>query len=122
MHPNIKRMIKGMKPPKRAKEAWFLYVLQCGNGAFYTGITKDIDQRVAKHNAGKAAKYTRMHGPVELLYQEKCRDRTAAMVRECAVKALTRKQKEELVFKPIPPKRKKRVARRISAKNKTISS
>ncbi len=101
MKPVYKRMLESMKTKRKhsgSKEPWFLYILKCRDGSFYTGITKDIERRFRVHNAGKAAKYTRTRLPVELLYQEKCKNRTTALVRECAVKALPRKKKEELVL------------------------
>lgn len=102
MHPRIKKMINVMKekaPSRRRRkgEAWYLYILQCCDGSFYTGITKDIERRVLMHNEGKASRYTRTRRPVELLYQEDCPNRTHALVRECRVKSFPRKKKEELV-------------------------
>lgn len=88
---------KETKKPRTKKEIWFLYILECDDGSFYTGITKDIDRRLKAHKDGRGASYTRMHRPVGFLYQEKLFSRTQALVREFAVKALTRKQKEKLV-------------------------
>ena len=87
------------KKSKRAKsgEKWSLYVLRCGDGSFYTGITNGIDRRFKMHAEGKGAKYTRSRRPLELLYEESCGSRTQALVRECAVKALPRKRKEKLI-------------------------
>ena len=48
-------------------EDWYVYVVQCGDGSLYTGIAKDVDNRIEEHNAGKGAKYTRGRGPVTLL-------------------------------------------------------
>lgn len=81
---------------KKNSEPWHLYILKCNDGTFYTGIAKDLGQRIQKHHDGTAAKYTRTRRPIELLYHEKCISRTAALIRECAVKALPRKKKEEL--------------------------
>ena len=101
MQKKYKRMIRGMvskaRGRKQPREAWYLYILRCVDGSFYTGITKDLDNRLKKHNDGKASRYTRTRRPVELLYQERCRTRTQALVRECEVKAFPRKKKEELV-------------------------
>ena len=87
----------GSKKSKKKDEAWFLYVLKCNDDTFYTGITKDLERRFKMHNDGKAARYTRVRRPVEMLYQEPCGSRTEALVRECAVKAYSRKQKEALI-------------------------
>ena len=82
---------------KQIEEAWFLYILQCGDGTLYTGITKDIERRTKMHNDGKGASYTRTRRPVTLLYQEKCRSRTQALVRECEIKSFPREKKLALV-------------------------
>ncbi|MBI5525245.1 MAG: GIY-YIG nuclease family protein [Deltaproteobacteria bacterium] len=76
---------------------WFLYILECGDGSFYTGVTNDIERRVAQHNAGKASRYTRTHLPVKLVYSERCGTRARALVREREIKALPRRKKEALV-------------------------
>lgn len=72
-------------------------MLKCKDGSLYTGWTTDLDKRVACHNAGKGAKYTRARRPVELVYFEQFQTREEAMRRECEIKKLTRKQKEELI-------------------------
>ena len=87
--------------PKRPKNnkvdaKWFLYILLCRDGTFYTGVTKDLSRRLIMHNKGKASRYTRTRRPVELLYQETCLNRTQALIRECEVKALPRKKTERL--------------------------
>ena len=78
-------------------ENWYLYILRCGDGTLYTGITTDIEKRLAVHSAGKGAKYTRGRLPLELVYRECCADHSAALKREYAVKKLTRQEKEALV-------------------------
>ena len=82
---------------RKIKENWFLYILRCQDGSFYTGVTNDIERRVKMHNSGRASRYTRSRRPVELLYQETCGSRTQALVRECFVKTYTRQQKEKLI-------------------------
>jgi predicted GIY-YIG superfamily endonuclease len=77
--------------------AWKVYILECADGSFYTGITKDLERRLAQHQAGRAARYTRSRLPVVLRYRERCADRSAALVREARIKALSRKGKERLV-------------------------
>lgn len=71
-------------------------MLRCADGSLYTGWTNDLQKRVAAHQSGRGAKYTRSHRPVELAYWEPCSDRQAAMRREAAVKRLTRAEKEKL--------------------------
>ena len=76
---------------------WYLYILRCGDGTLYTGITNDVEKRLAAHRAGKGAKYTRGRGPLELVYREGLPDHSTALKRECEVKALTRAEKEQLI-------------------------
>ena len=76
---------------------WYLYILHCGDGTLYTGITDDVSRRLAAHRAGKGAKYTRGRGPLELVYTEELPDKGAALRREIAVKKLTRAGKEKLI-------------------------
>ena len=104
MHPKYRKMLKLMQKKekslkKRTRDKWFLYILQCQDGSFYTGITKDLERRLKMHNAGKASRYTRVRRPVRLCYQETCLGRTQSLTRECAVKALPRRKKEELIRK-----------------------
>ena len=83
---------------KQPDQKWFLYILRCRNGTFYTGVTKDLKRRLKMHNDGKASRYTRARRPVKLIYHENCASRAQALVRECKVKALSRKEKEQLVL------------------------
>jgi putative endonuclease len=77
---------------------WYLYVLLCSDGSYYTGVTVDVDRRLKEHNASKAgAKYTRSRRPVELLFYEKFQTRSTAQKAEYHFKKLTRKQKEKLI-------------------------
>lgn len=80
-------------------KTWYLYILECKDGTLYTGITDDISRRVAQHNAGKGAKYTRGRGPVKLLYQEECGSHSDASKREYTVHRMTRQEKLELIAK-----------------------
>ena len=75
----------------------FVYIVRCADDTLYTGWTTDVARRVAQHNAGRGARYTRMHRPVTLVYQEEVPDRSAAMRRERAIKKLDRARKERLV-------------------------
>ena len=77
--------------------SWFVYILRCGDGTLYTGITDDVDRRLAAHRAGRGAKYTRGRGPLELCYTEAQPDKPAALRRELALKKLRRDQKEQLI-------------------------
>ena len=79
------------------EKQWVLYILLCKDGTLYTGITNDFEQRLAAHNAGKGAKYTRGRGPLEVMYLEKCQDHSHALRRELQVKALSRAEKQNLI-------------------------
>ncbi len=79
------------------EQTYFVYILRCGDGTLYTGITNDPPRRLAMHNCGKGAKYTRGRGPVRMLYLEPCVDRAAASRREYAIKRLSREEKERLI-------------------------
>lgn len=81
----------------RLKEPWFVYILECKDGTLYTGIAKDLEKRFHAHNQGKGAKYTRTRLPVILKYQEICKNRTQALIRECEVKTYSRPKKEALI-------------------------
>jgi putative endonuclease len=77
----------------------FVYIVECADGTLYTGWAMDAQQRLAAHNAGRGARYTRLHGPVKLVYAEECDSRAAAMKREAAIKKLPRAKKLELIVK-----------------------
>jgi putative endonuclease len=77
--------------------AWFVYLVRCADGSLYTGISNDVDARVAAHNAGRGARYTRSRRPVTLVYVERRRFRSTAARREAAIKALPRALKTALV-------------------------
>lgn len=77
--------------------SWWVYVLECRDGTLYTGCTDDIPRRLAAHNAGRGAKYTRGRGPVTLRYREGTLDKPAALRREAAIKRLSRTGKQALI-------------------------
>ena len=80
-------------------KTWYVYILKCGDGSLYTGITDDVMRRLEQHSSGKGAKYTRGRGPLELVYQEECSDKSTALRRECEIKALTRAEKLKMIKK-----------------------
>ncbi len=75
----------------------YMYMLRCGDGSYYTGWTNHLHKRLINHMTGKGAKYTRAHQPVELAYCEAYPDKSSGMMREAAVKKLTRQEKEALL-------------------------
>ena len=77
--------------------AWYVYILRCGDDSLYTGCTDNVPRRLAAHQSGKGAKYTRSRLPVSLIYQEEVPDKPAALRREAAIKRLTRSQKLKLI-------------------------
>lgn len=76
---------------------WCVYILRCKDGTLYTGATDNFPRRLAAHQAGKGAKYTRGRGPLEPVYREDCEDMSAALKREYAIKHLSREKKLVLI-------------------------
>ena len=71
---------------------WYLYILECKDGSYYTGITKDIPRRIEMHNAGKGARYTRSHRPVKLVYFAEYEIESEVRKREVEVKSWRREK------------------------------
>ena len=84
---------------EKMEKQWVLYILECKDGTLYTGITDDLERRLAAHRTGKGAKYTRGRGPLTLRYTEICEDHSHALRREYAVKQLKRAEKLALINK-----------------------
>ena len=76
---------------------WHVYILRCVDSSLYTGVTTCVADRVAAHNAGRGAKYTRSRLPVELVYEERVGDRGEALSREAQIKRLPAVEKRRLV-------------------------
>jgi len=77
--------------------SWVCYLLRCADDTFYCGITNDMEKRLAAHNAGEGAKYTRGRIPVSVVYCETCADKSAALKREIKIKRLSRSAKQALL-------------------------
>jgi len=77
--------------------SWFVYILRCGDGTLYTGITNDLTRRVTAHQRGTASKYTRARRPVQLACCEPAAGRAEALCREAAIKRLPRRRKLALI-------------------------
>jgi putative endonuclease len=75
----------------------FVYLLRCADGSLYCGWTPDLDARLAKHQAGRASRYTRTRLPVELVWSVQVADRSAALREEWRIKRLPRAQKLRLI-------------------------
>ena len=85
-----------MPPEATPETCYFCYMVQCANGALYTGWTTDPLRRLAEHNAGRGARYTRMYGPVTLVYVEQVEDHISALKREAQIKRLGHAHKAAL--------------------------
>ena len=88
-------MSTNSRPPR--KSGWTVYLLRCGDGSLYAGVTTDLARRLAQHRSGKGAAYTRSHLPVALAWSEPADSESAAKRREAAIKRLSRKEKIVLV-------------------------
>lgn len=77
---------------------FFVYLLECSDKSLYCGSTPDIKARLAKHNVGKGAKYTRGRLPAKLVFLEKKKTKSSALKREAEIKKMTRKGKEALIL------------------------
>jgi putative endonuclease len=79
------------------KDAWYVYILQCKDGTYYTGSTNNVERRVEQHNLGNGAKYTRGRRPVKQVWSEICNSKSHALKREIQIKKWSRIKKEQFV-------------------------
>ena len=77
--------------------SWAVYILECSDGSFYTGISNNVEARINTHNASKGAKYTKSRLPVTLVFQENTFNKSESLRRDIEIKKLTRKKKRELI-------------------------
>jgi putative endonuclease len=84
-------------PLKLIRACWTVYLVRCANGAFYTGITNRLKERIKAHNSGAGAKYTAAFGPVRLVWRRKSKNRSSASKLEAGIKKLTRAEKITLI-------------------------
>jgi len=80
-----------------AQFTWTVYIVRCADSSLYTGIARNVRERIDLHNCGRGAKYTRSRRPVELVYCEFVDNRAAALRREMAIKRLERDDKQKLI-------------------------
>lgn len=80
------------------EKKYYTYLLRCRDGSLYCGYTDDLNRRLKAHNEGKGAKYTRAHGPCELVYFEEYENKCDAMSREYEIKQLRKAEKEKLIM------------------------
>ena len=90
--------------------AWYVYVARCRDDTLYCGIARDVAERIAAHDAGTGAKYTRGRGPLAVVLVRRCADKGRALRLEYAIKQLTRADKEALITSPA---QLERLARRV---------
>jgi len=107
---------------RKTKDLWHLYIAECADGTYYTGITKDVEKRIETHNSGKGSKYTATHRPVRLVFQEPQGDYSTALKREYQIKRLPKDRKALFAAGeplPRPPKKAKMTFQRIRRRKKT---
>jgi len=90
-------MTKHIKGLDLSYSPYFVYIIRCADGTLYTGTAVDVDLRIAAHNSGKGAKYTRGRLPVSLVYKERHDGKPAALRREIEIKSMSRSKKQRLI-------------------------
>lgn len=81
-------------------DEWSVYILKCGDGSYYTGITKDLDKRIDEHRSGKGAKYLRGRGPLEIIFSRNTDSHGSALKYEIKIKKLSKPEKTKLILNP----------------------
>lgn len=81
--------------------SWFVYILECADGSYYTGITCDLARRVAEHKSGKGARYTRIKKVKDLIWSTGCDSRSDALKLEMKIKSLSKPEKRLLVLEQV---------------------
>ncbi len=97
---NVSGLITLAELAKIKKPLWYVYILKCADSTYYTGITNNIEKRIACHENGHGAKYTKGRGPFKLVFQESHPDRSRASQREREIKKLSLNQKKHLIESP----------------------
>jgi putative endonuclease len=82
--------------PETSVERWFVYLVRCKDGSLYTGIARDVKARIAQHEAGRGARYTRGRGPLTLCATRRCASKSEALRLEHAIKQLPTARKWQL--------------------------
>lgn len=72
---------------------WFVYVLKCSDGTFYTGATNNLEKRLAEHKKGKGGRYTRSHKVIKIVYSEQFSTKSEALKKESEIKSWSREKK-----------------------------
>lgn len=101
-------------------DTWFVYLVRCADGTFYTGIARDVAERIRAHDAGKGARYTRGRGPLCLCATRRCRSKGTALRLELEVKRLSREEKEAIAepaaFRAFAARWQRRAGRRAQSR------
>jgi putative endonuclease len=105
-----------LRPGARRDDArgvawWYVYVARCRDDSLYCGIARDVAARIAEHDAGTGARYTRGRGPLTVVLVRRCRDKGGALRLEHAIKQLPRTAKQALLAEPA---RLAAIARRVA--------
>jgi len=95
----VREVIRGAKSSKakKEKESYFVYLLLCDDGSYYTGYTNNVALRFERHKKGYGARYTRIRRPEKVVYVEEFKTRGGAIRRELQIKSLSHREKHELV-------------------------
>ena len=88
---------EGRVEPESKGREWYVYIVECADGALYTGVTLDVHRRLAEHLSGQGSRYLNGKGPLVLRYQERCADQSSAFHREAQIKRWTRNKKLALI-------------------------
>ena len=86
-------------PSSPNSKTWYVYILECSDGSFYTGVTNDIEKRMKTHKSGKGSKYVKNKGFFELLHKVKCKDKSTACKYEYKIKKLEKYEKLDFFIK-----------------------
>lgn len=95
----VKSALAGKMTRKKSRQNHFIYILQSGDGRYYTGYTTDLDRRLKAHQSGSGAKFTRSFGAQKIIYHETFPDKSSALKREAEIKGWSREEKRELMEK-----------------------
>ena len=82
--------------PSGLKSSWYVYIIECKGSLLYTGITKDLERRIKEHSSGNGCKFTKYRTPIKLMYSEKVKSRSQALIREAEIKGFVRSKKLQL--------------------------
>ena len=83
--------------PSGLKSSWHVYIIECKGSLLYTGITKDLERRIKEHSSGNGCKFTKYRTPIKLMYSEKVKSRSQALIREAEIKGFSRIEKLALI-------------------------